>query len=127
MWKQLRYDETLTGLEDLDWARRVMALGYKIAYTADADIIHVHDETPTRIYNRYRREAIALKQILPQEKFNFLDFIRLCSANIVTDLYHAWRDRALWRNLASILIFRLMQFLGTYQGFTQRGPVSSHL
>jgi glycosyltransferase involved in cell wall biosynthesis len=127
LWEQLPYDETLTGLEDLDWAKRVMQLGYRIAYTAEAEIKHVHDETPRRIYNRYRREAIALKQIFPEEHFNLWDFIRLLLANVVSDYYHAQRDQALLRNLLSIPTFRFMQFWGTYRGFAQQGPITSQL
>jgi len=127
LWQQLPYDETLTGLEDLDWAKRVMQLGYRVSYAAGAEIIHVHDETPRRIYNRYRREAIALKYIFPQEHFNLWDFARLLTTNIASDFYHAGRDRVLVQNFRSILMFRLMQFWGTYQGFAQHGPISSHL
>jgi glycosyltransferase involved in cell wall biosynthesis len=127
VWKQLPYDETLTGLEDIDWARRAMGLGYKIAYVVGAEVVHVHNESPRHICNRYRREAIALKRIFPQERFTLWDFARLSAANVVSDCYHAWHDRVLWRSLSSICIFRLMQFWGTYQGFAQRGPVTSQL
>ena len=127
VWEQLPYDETLTGLEDIDWARRAMGLGYKIAYVAGAEVVHVHNESPRRLYNRYRREAIALKHIFPQERFNLWDFVRLSAANVVSDCYHAWHDGVLWRNLSSICVFRLMQFWGTYRGFAQRGPVTSQL
>lgn len=127
LWQQVPYDESLTGLEDLDWARRVMPLGHGVAYSAEAEIVHVHDETPRRIYNRYRREAIALKRIFPQEHFNGWDFVRLFITNTFSDYYHAFHDRQLIDNLWSIPVFRLMQFLGTCRGFTQRVPVTSQL
>ncbi len=126
VWAQLPYDETLTGLEDIDWARRAMALGYKISYVADAEIVHVHEETPQRIYNRYRREAIALKRIFPEEQFRLRDFVRLFLSNLFNDYAHAWRDGVLWANLSSIAMFRLMQFWGTYRGF-QQGSLTSQL
>lgn len=126
LWEHLPYDETLTGLEDIDWAKRAMQLGYAIAYAADAEIVHVHDETPQRIYNRYRREAIALKRIFPHEHFHLRDFLRLFTANVLYDYAQAWRERVLLRNLKGILIFRLMQFWGTYRGF-QQGSVTSQL
>ena len=127
LWEQIPYDETLTGLEDLDWAKRVMALGHKIAYNADAEIIHVHEETPKRIYNRYRREAIALKQILPQERFGLTDFIRLFVGNTISDYFHAFHDGVLLQNLVDIPMFRFMQFWGTHQGYSNREPVTNHL
>jgi len=127
LWEGTPYDETLTGLEDLDWAKRVLSLGYRIAYVPEAEIIHVHNETPHRIYNRYRREAIALKHIYPEENFHWWDFVRLFTTNTISDYYHAWHDSRIWQSLLSIPIFRLMQFWGTYRGFVQRGLVNNQL
>jgi rhamnosyltransferase len=127
IWEQVPYDETLTGLEDLDWAQRVMELGYRIAYTAEGEIIHVHDETLRNIFRRYRREAITMKHIFPQTRFSLWNFTRLFTTNVMSDWYNAWHERGLWRNSGSILAFRLMQFWGTYRGFTQHGPVPDQL
>jgi rhamnosyltransferase len=127
LWEKIPYDEKLTGLEDLDWAKRIMDKGYHIAYAADADVIHIHDETPMRIYNRYRREAIALKNIFPHEHFNLLDFMHLFTRNMFSDYYHAWNKGILWENLTGIPLFRLMQFSGTYRGFCQRNQITSGL
>ncbi|MBE9102934.1 glycosyltransferase [Vacuolonema iberomarrocanum] len=127
LWEQLPYDEALTGLEDLDWARRVMQRGYHIAYSADAEIIHVHEETPQRIYNRYRREAIALKHIFPQEHFNLWDFVRLFASNTLSDYFHACHDRVVLDNVIDIPMFRFMQFWGTYRGFSRTTPVTGQL
>lgn len=127
LWERLPYEEDLTGLEDIDWAKRAMHLGYHLAYSAGAEVVHVHKETPLRIYNRYRREAIALHRIAPEERFHLGDFVRLFLANVASDYSHAWHDGVLWKNLAGIPIFRLMQFWGTYRGFCHRGPVASQL
>ncbi|WP_346290810.1 glycosyltransferase family 2 protein [Sphaerothrix gracilis] len=127
LWQQVPYDETLTGLEDLDWAKQIMDLGYRIVYVPEAEVIHVHNETPLRIYNRYRREAIALKQIYPQEKFSFLSFLYLLITNILSDCCHALHDKAFAGAIKSILIFRLMQFWGTYRGYSHHVPVSKQL
>lgn len=127
LWTQLPYDENLSGLEDLDWGKKMLSLGYKIAYVSEAEIIHVHEETPPRIYNRYFREALAFKKIFPQEQFYFFDFLKLITTNIVSDYYHASHDGVLLENLQSIFIFRLMQFWGTYKGFAQQGVMTSEL
>ena len=127
VWREQLYNEELTGLEDLDWAKRIMARGLKIAYAADAEVVHVHDETLRQIYNRYRREAIAMRTIFPDQKFNLWDFVHLCSVNVITDCYHALRDGMLIKNLGSIPLFRCMQFWGTYRGFRWRGPVTRKL
>ncbi len=127
LWERLPYDETLTGLEDVEWAKRAMQMGFKVAYVPEAEVVHVHSESPRRIYNRYRREAIAMKHIFPLERFGLLDFAHFSLVNIVSDCHHALRDRALRRNLSDIVVFRLAQFWGTYRGFCQRHPVSRQL
>ncbi len=127
LWERLPYNEDLTGLEDLDWAKRAVGLGKKIFYSAEAEIIHIHNETRFKIYNRYKREAIAFKHIFPHEHFHFWDFLKLFTINSVTDYYHAWKDRMLSKNFVGIPIFRLMQFWGTYRGFRQRIILSQQL
>jgi glycosyltransferase involved in cell wall biosynthesis len=127
LWEEMPYNEQLTGLEDLDWAKRAMKRGYKIAYAADAPIIHVHDEEPSHILNRYRREAIALKEIMPRQSFTFWDFVRLFVANAASDCYAAWSDGVLGSAFSEILTFRLMQFWGTYKGFQRTGEVTRQL
>jgi rhamnosyltransferase len=127
LWENHPYDEALSGLEDLAWARDIMDQGYKLAYIAEAEVIHVHDETPQAIFNRYRREAMAYKRIFPQEKFGFLDFVRLYTSNAASDLWHAAKGKIFWRVIRSILWFRWMQFWGTYQGFRHSGPLTWQL
>ena len=123
VWEQLRYDEDLTGLEDLDWAKRAQALGFAISYVPTAEIVHVHEETATQVFNRYRREAIALKKINDAAHFSLLDFLRLTPTNILSDYYHALQAGELLRNIGSIPVFRLMQFWGTYRGYLMRDAV----
>lgn len=127
VWQTLPFDETLTGLEDLDWAHKVMRNGYRVAYVAEAGVIHVHQETWRQTYNRYRREAIAMRQILPQERFSLIDLVRLSSAGIVDDLRAARHEGRLRRELSNILLFRLSQYFGTYHGYRQRDMISRSL
>jgi glycosyltransferase involved in cell wall biosynthesis len=127
LWHNYPYNEQLTGLEDLAWSKQIIDQGYCIAYSAESEIIHVHDESYKRIYNRYLREAIAFKRIFTQERFNLVDFLRLSIANILADYYHALHDQLLLKNLVSIPLFRLMQFWGTYQGFRHHGLVLRQL
>ena len=124
---QRPYNESLPGLEDLEWAQWAINQGWFIHYAAEAEIIHVHEETPRGVYNRYRREAMAFKQIYSQEKFNLLDFLRLVIINITSDLRQAARQGVLAPNLASIFWFRWVQFWGTYQGYRHPGPLTSQL
>jgi rhamnosyltransferase len=127
LWQKFPYDETLSGLEDLDWARRVSAAGYRIAYVPEAEIIHLHNEPTRGTYNRYRREAMAFQHIYPHERFRLVDFLHLSASNILHDLWRAYRQGVLLRHLSSIPRFRLAQFWGTYQGYRQRGPLNWQL
>ncbi len=127
IWEKYPYDETLTGLEDLEWANRVMKSGYKIAYTAEAEIVHVHEQTSRGIYNRYRREAIAFRRIFPRERFHFGDFIRLFIANTTSDIWHAFHQNTLFGSAFDIVMFRLMQFWGTFQGYRYSGEITKQL
>jgi len=127
LWEKIPYDEELTGLEDLAWAKRVIEAGWRIVYSAEAEIIHVHDESYGQIYNRYRREAIAFKHIYPHERFNAWDFVRLLTGNVFADYFHAWHDGVFPGNLLRIPAFRFMQFWGTYRGFARHGLVTGRL
>lgn len=123
----LRYDEHLTGLEDLDWANRAIEAGYLLSYVAEARVVHVHDETFREVVNRYRREAIAHRQIDDEQVVTLPGASRLAAANIVSDLAAAYRDGCLLEHAADIPRFRVAQFWGTYRGSKQRGPVTALL
>ena len=127
LWESHPYDESLTGLEDLAWSSWAMDSGYEIAYVAEAEVIHQHQETMPQVYNRYKREAIALKQILPESTFSFGQFIRKWLGNSLYDLNQARREQTLIKHISPIIRFRLMQYWGTYQGFHFAGKIDSQL
>ncbi|HSG26386.1 MAG TPA: glycosyltransferase family 2 protein [Anaerolineales bacterium] len=127
LWEEHPYNEHLTGLEDLAWGSWAFEQGYTISYTAEAEIIHLHDETPSQVFNRYRREAIAMKQILPHSRFTFWNFLRLMTGTIVSDLQQARREKVLAETVASIFWFRVMQYWGTYRGYRYSGKVDASL
>jgi glycosyltransferase involved in cell wall biosynthesis len=127
LWQKNPYDETLTGLEDLAWAKWAKEQGYAIAYVAEAEIVHIHNETPRGVYNRYRREAMALRRIYPEAHFSFYDFLRLLVTNILSDLWHSSQERVLLKSLFSIFWFRFMQFRGTYMGHRETSLVTPQL
>jgi len=127
LWEAYPYDETLPGLEDLDWANRIRLNGYQVKYVPEAEIIHVHNETPRGIFHRYQREGMAFKHIFPQETFSLMDFLRLSFTNIFHDLEIATAQKVLGRSWRSIIWFRLAQFWGTFQGYSNSGPLTWQL
>ncbi len=124
VWAHQPYDEHLTGLEDLDWAKRAIASGHVVSYVAQAPVAHVHNEGVHQIVNRYRREAIAHKEIYSEQRMGVGASLRRASTNIAGDLVAARRERVLTTAAAlDIFRFRTAQFYGTYRGFAQKGPV----
>lgn len=126
-WRSLPYDESLTGLEDLDWAKRASANGWRIAYEADAAIAHIHAETFGQIRNRYRREAIAHRRIFQDQHMNLTSALGLLALAMARDYANAFREASMSSNALSIPAFRLAQYLGTWEGFRDRGALSHDL
>jgi len=127
LWLQQPYNENLTGLEDLAWSSWVQQQGYSIAYVAEAEVVHLHDETPAQVHNRYRREAIAMKQILPESTFTFRNFLGLWLGSTFSDAMRARRERVFRTHWKSILWFRFLQYWGTYQGYSYSGNIDAQL
>jgi rhamnosyltransferase len=126
-WKDQAFDDQLTGLEDLDWANKILKKGYHIVYEAEAIIVHVHEETPRKIKNRYQREAIALKAIISNVHFTKWDFAKLFVSNSLSDMLHALQQGMFIKSFFGILVFRFMQFWGTYLGHKHKGSVTNEL
>ena len=116
VWEINHFNEDLTGLEDMELAKRLVEHGHKIGYVADAPIYHLHDEGWRTLHRRYEREAIALQGIMPEVHVSFLDFMRYTASAILLDMGAALDERVLLKNLPGIFLFRLMQFWGSYQG-----------
>jgi len=123
LWKKIKYDEDLTGLEDIHWAKKAIEKGYYLSYISNAEIIHVHDETPTQIYNRYLREGISLKKAMDKRSISFKEIMSMLVGNIASDLYCAMKEGVLSDNIFEIPMFRMMQMLGTYKGFNKSGDI----
>lgn len=115
-WLKTPYDEKLTGLEDLDWAKKQHDNGKRIVYVPEAEIIHIHNENWNQIRNRYRREAIALRQIEPKTNMNFFNMICLIVMSIFSDYLSIRSIKILKKNLLSIPLFRFNQYYGTLIG-----------
>ncbi len=126
-WEEHPYNEDITGLEDLAWSSWAFDQGYAIAYVAEAEVVHLHDESPTQVHNRYRREAIAMRQILPRSKFTLWNFLRLWLGSTFSDLNMARRERQFTQHALSIFWFRWMQYWGTYRGYNFSGKVDAQL
>ncbi len=63
LWRQHPFDESLMGLEDIEWAKHWMEKGYRVVYAPDAALYHIHEESWQQIRRRYYREAVAARWI----------------------------------------------------------------
>lgn len=127
IWAAQPYDEDLTGLEDIEWARRAIEKGYFLSYVAESAVVHVHEESWSRLRNRYRREAIAHRRIYEKQRLNALEASVLGVRHVLDDYWAAAKDGVFLRNLVSIPSFHSAQFFGAYQGFAQDGETPQYL
>jgi rhamnosyltransferase len=126
-WDALRYDEELTGLEDIDFAKRAQDKGWCVAYVAESPVVHVHEETRDQIQNRYRREAIAYARLHPGWRMGPWDAIGAVTRNIAADWAQALLERRSPKQLGQIASFRVAQFFGAWEGSRDGQNVSEQL
>ena len=116
VWLDHKFDEQVTGLEDMELAKRFCYLGGQVAYVSEAAIHHIHNESWSQTRRRYEREAIALQLIMPEVHVGLMDTFRYLFASIFGDFASAIKERCFFRELFGIVKFRLAQYLGTYRG-----------
>ncbi len=116
IWRQYKFDEELTGLEDMHLAKRLVDYGYKVGYVAEAPVYHLHNETWGQVKRRFEREAIALQHIMPEIHISFNDFLRYFIGAIWLDFPVALQQGILSKKAKEIFVYRLMQFWGSYRG-----------
>ena len=127
IWRDNFYDEALTGLEDLAWAKLIQTQGWHINYNHDASIIHIHHESWRQVYNRYLREAIALSVIDPSIRMSVLKFLWLFYQNAASDMRYAISIQKLSNHFFEILIFRFLQFLASWRGLKSPAKLDREL
>lgn len=116
IWRKYRFDENVTGLEDMVMGKQLVEDGLKIGYVADAPVVHLHQESWSKIKTRYEREAVALQEIMPEVHIRMSDFIRYTIAGVMLDWSTALNQRVFLREFGNIFMFRLMQYWGAYKG-----------
>ncbi len=97
IWRQIHFNETLSGSEDYDWIKKVRKLKYKVIYEPKAEVYHSHNETLKQIYRRFYRESYALR-LLRCEKYSLFNlFFDLVAGSIYDMLYVIFkRDNLRW-------------------------------
>lgn len=117
LWLEQPFKESLSGLEDLEWARRIQRKGYRVYYAANAPVYHIHDESLRKIYRRYKGEANAYMKIFPGgSRFGKGGCFKRVLVESVRDLLYASRTGKSLRKLLRIPTARLAHYLGVYHG-----------
>ena len=116
IWRRFRYDEELTGLEDIELGRRVVSAGFRIDYAPQAVVRHIHDETWPQIRRRYEREAIALRHIHPEFHLSAWEAASCFLSAVWKDFQALIRTTQPITTLGEIIHYRFNQFTGSWLG-----------
>ena len=116
IWSEYKFNEQLTGLEDMELAKRYCHQNGKIAYVADSCVYHIHNETWRQTLRRYEREAIALQLIMPDLHITFFDLARYILASVTSDCKSTLAEGCFIKEIRGILEFRIAQYIGSYNG-----------
>ncbi len=115
-WATYKFDESLTGLEDMEFAQRLVRDGGKVAYVAESSVFHYHNEDWHQVERRFERESIALQKIMPQVHLSLFDVLIYISTSVWKDWRCAWRANV-WRAKAwEIVLYRINQYHGSFKG-----------
>ena len=116
VWNHHRFDEDLTGLEDMELAQRLAKEGGLVGYVAEARVFHHHSENWAQVRRRFEREAIALQKIKPNVHVSLLDAMRYIASSVWKDWKHAANEGVLISRAKEILLYRYHQYIGSYKG-----------
>ncbi len=116
IWQEFKFDETLSGLEDMHLGKQLVARGYHVGFTPNASVYHIHDETWSQVRWRYEREALALQEIDPSLHMSRRDLVRCIARSVRMDSRKARQENRLISELLDIIRFRVSQYWGSYKG-----------
>jgi len=118
LWKQYLFAEDLTGLEDLEFAKRTyFEQGARVEYVPEAVVYHYHRESWRQVKRRYEREALALQKIMPELHFTTFDAIKCFLFGVGIDLQQTRLRHLTLYLLKEICAFRFCQFYGGWRGY----------
>lgn len=128
LWQEHPFDETLLGLEDIEWAKYWMERDFNVVYEPQAALYHIHEESGWQVRRRYFREAVAARKIgvkgVPQALATpFKESLRT-----FTDLGHLLmtkraplnQGQTLTEMTREAIMFRYNKSVGTVKGLLDR-------
>ena len=115
-WNHFKFNEELTGLEDMHLAKRLVEDQGLIGYIADASVYHLHHESWHQVQRRFEREALALQQICPEVILRRRDLLRYFIRGVMRDLVAGLPTTLNLMTLWQIIRYRYHQYMGSYCG-----------
>lgn len=133
LWQQHPFDEELTGLEDIEWARHWMNQGRQVVYVPEAALYHIHEETWGQIRRRYYREAVAFRRMGIKTRLSAAGELVEELKRTGSDLLRALRPGANpvahrlspGQRMRETLYFRFHRNLGAIRGLLEAHPMET--
>ena len=119
IFQKFKFNEELTGCEDIDFASKVIENGGKIMYGEGIEVQHYHDENLKIIFYRYYREALALNNIYPY-KFKKREFIISVIKQTYRDIIFKFNFSSYQsRSILNIFLYRIVKNYAHLKGFKE--------
>lgn len=112
VWDTHRFEPTPIG-EDVEWARRVLLDGFRIAYAPAAVVVHSHERSARHEYERTRLLHRRLYELFGLRTIPTAPL--LCRAIAASLLLH-WRCEPGWRGVGLALAWPAGQYAGGRSG-----------
>ena len=112
-WEKIKFDEKVSGCEDILFALELKNKGKDTIYEPKAIVSHYHDENFKTVFNRYRRESKLIKSL-----FNYKIKLRTMIISILKEVYSDLKYRKNFHfprsSLFQILLYRSAKNFGQY-------------
>jgi len=120
VWEAFPFSETEFG-EDIEWAKRVLEAGYKIAYEPDSMVYHSHDFSILGWYKRNRINYSKLRTLFGINGIdNIYKLLIYFPAYSIRDFYHLCKHgarlKAILLNILIVPFYSFAEILGQYKG-----------
>lgn len=125
VWKKYKFNELITGLEDMELAQRLIKDGGRVEYRPNASVYHIHDEHWRQTWRRYEREACAFQRFAPEIHLTQGSALKYFLLAVYNDFRLALENKCFLQEFCSILIFRFAQYSGGYFGGRRSRLLSS--
>ena len=113
--RKIRFNPAFQYSEDIDWALRIRESGLRIAYAADAAVVHSHNYTPEILRKRFYNEGIANGMLYGKRPSFFRAFLGF-AAESVRDFRYLLRHHELGYYFFEGIRYRYTQRMSCCRG-----------